>query len=87
MPGTTEDLHQKYEPHPDPQKLTGNHDENGSGLPRGVTKDVDYEPHPEHSIPISSEHETIIKHIINLYSGSCSEEDMQGMSTRTLTRG
>ena len=72
MVETTEQLHERYEPAPDSQKLTGDSD-----VPRNVSKDVDYEPHPERSISISSEHEQIIKHITNLYSGSASEADMQ----------
>lgn len=61
----TEDLHKNHEPHPDPQKLTGH-----------PGKPVDYEPHPEKSLKISPEHETVVKSITNLYSGSASEKDM-----------
>ncbi len=58
-PGSgTEDLHQKHEPHPDPQKLTGHEG-----------KAVDYEPYPEKSLNISPEHEAVVKAITNrMYS-------------------
>lgn len=76
MPGqtSTQDLHDKFEPKPDAQALTSH----SEGTRRGVSKDVDYEPHPEKSVNISPEHEKIIEHILNLYGGSASEEDMQG---------
>ncbi len=80
MAPTTEELHQKYEPNPDPEALTGHSDD----LPKGVSKDVDYEPHPEKSLKISPQHEQIIKHITNLYSGSCSEEDMQVYAEKAM---
>lgn len=67
-----EDLQNKFERRPDPQQLTGNEDpcmNSSSG--------VDYEPHSEHSIPVSPERSHIVKCITNLYSGSASEEDMK----------
>lgn len=67
MAHTAHHIHEQFEPRPDAQKLTG--DANG---------DVDYEPHPEKSIKISTEHQQIMQKIINLYSGSASEDDMQG---------
>lgn len=67
MAHTAHHIHEQFEPRPDAQKLTG--DTNG---------DVDYEPHPEKSIKISTEHQQIMQKIINLYSGSASEDDMQG---------
>lgn len=63
-------LQNNYEPHPDPQALTSNPPDNSSS-------GVDYEPHPEKSLPIPPEREQVVKSITNLYSGSASEEDMQ----------
>lgn len=63
-------LENNYEPHPDPQALTSN-------PPHNSSTGVDYEPHPEKSIPIPLEREQVVKSITNLYSGSASEEDMQ----------
>ena len=81
MAETTADLHKKFEPTPDSQALTGSND---GGLPRNVSKDVDYEPHPEQSLEVSAEHQSIIKHITNLYSGSCSEEDMKVYAEKAI---
>ncbi|KAL9100490.1 MAG: hypothetical protein Q9163_004145 [Psora crenata] len=72
MAGRPETLQDNYEPRPDPQSLTSNPDPS-----KNSSTGVDYEPHPEHSIKISAEHESIIKRITNLYSGSASEEDMR----------
>jgi hypothetical protein len=69
---TTEDLHRKYRPKPDSYALTG--DDNGR--PGSVSKDVDYEPHPEKSLKLSPEDQCIVDAITSLYSGSASEEDM-----------
>lgn len=74
MAETTESLHRNFELKPDAKVLTGH----VGDLPEGVSKDVDYEPHPEKSIPLSQEHQAIVQHILNLYGGSASEEDMQG---------
>jgi hypothetical protein len=74
MPSETrEDLHRKFEPNSDPYALTG--DDNGR--PGSVSKDMEYEPHPEKSLKISSEHQSIVDAITSLYQGSASEEDMQ----------
>jgi hypothetical protein len=80
MSHTTDELHQKFEPNPDPAKLTGH----AEILPNGVNKDVDYEPHPERSLKISPQHQKIIDHITNLYSGSCSEEDMNAYAEKAM---
>ena len=72
MSTRAEDLQQKFEPRPSPQNLTG--DALSSAL---SSSGVDYEPHPEHSIPVTSERTHIVKCISNLYSGSASEEDMK----------
>lgn len=63
-------LQNNYEPYPDPQALTSN-------PPHNSSTGVDYEPHPEKSLPIPSEREQVVKSITNLYSGSASKEDMQ----------
>lgn len=70
---TTNELHTQYEPHPDPKELTGKN-----------VSDVDYEPYPEKSQKISPEHEQIIKHITNLYSGTASEDDMQVYAEKSI---
>jgi hypothetical protein len=75
MSETTGDVHRKFEPRPDAAKLTGHSDE----LPHGVSKGVDYEPHPEKSISLSAEHESVKRRILNLYSGSASKDDMEGI--------
>lgn len=61
---------EQYEPHPDPQALTGHKD------PSGNISGFDYEPHPENSVKVSAEKEEIVKHITGLYSGSASEQAM-----------
>ncbi|KAI9818245.1 MAG: hypothetical protein M1832_004461 [Thelocarpon impressellum] len=60
---------QSYEIRPDPQDLMSNPGHNSS-------TGVDYEPHPERSVPLSAAHERIVRSICNLYSGSASEDDM-----------
>ncbi|KAI9374551.1 hypothetical protein BJX61DRAFT_540675 [Aspergillus egyptiacus] len=50
------------EPHPSP--------------PRNINGDVDYEPHPENSIPVSPSRKAIQEHILALYGGSASKDDM-----------
>ena len=77
---STEAIHQKYEPHPDPHALTGSDD----GQLGKVSKDVDYEPYPEKSLRVSSEHQAIIDAITSLYSGSASEEDMQVYAEKSI---
>lgn len=81
MPLTTSDVHEKFEPTPNAQALTGQSEE---ASPRNVSKDVDYEPHPELSIDVSPEHESIIKRITNLYSGSSSEDDMKVYAEKAI---
>jgi hypothetical protein len=66
-----EALQETYEPHPDPIALTQNPDPS-----QNTSSGVDYEPHPENSIKLSSEREKIVQAICNLYSGSASKEDM-----------
>lgn len=70
---TGQALQDKYEIRPDTQGLTHNKSDPSQNASTGV----DYEPHPEKSIKVSPEHQQIIKHITNLYSGSASEEDMR----------
>jgi len=72
---STQHLHSQYEPKPDPHALTGNSEKN---------KDVDYEPHPEKSVPISSEHQEIVDAITRLYSGSASESDMSVYDEKSI---
>lgn len=75
---STDQIHEKFEPNPNPAELTGN---DGT---RNVKENVDYEPHPDQSLDISPEHQTIIKHITNLYCGSASEEDMQVYAEKSI---
>ena len=70
---SAQELQDKYEIRPDPQALTQNYDDPSQNAKTGI----DYEPHPEKSIPISSEQERIIKAITSLYSGSANKEDME----------
>ena len=81
MATTTSDLHEKFEPTPNARALTGPNEETS---PRNVSQDVDYEPYSELSMKISPEHESIIKHITNLYSGSCSEDDMKVYAEKAI---
>ncbi|KAK9773402.1 putative SnoaL-like domain-containing protein [Seiridium cardinale] len=67
MAHTAHHLHEQFEPRPDAQALASN-----------AEGEVDYEPRPDQSIKISPEHQQIMQRIIKLYSGSASEEDMQG---------
>ena|ERR1700712_781903 len=60
------------EPRPDAQALTGNPDPS-----KNSSTGVDYEPHPEHSVPLSKEKQHIVDCICNLYSGSASKQDME----------
>ncbi|CAN8100032.1 unnamed protein product [Discula destructiva] len=80
METSTQDLHDQFEPKPDAQALTAH----SNNLPHSVSKDADYEPHPDNSVSISPAHETIVKHILNLYGGSASEEDMQVYDTKAI---
>ena len=81
MAEMTEDLHKKFEPVPDAHGLTNSKDPQAHNI---STAEVDYEPYPEKSIEISPEHQQIIKHIINLYSGSCSESDMNVYAEKAI---
>ena len=72
MSNRAEKLQEQYEPRPNPQNLTANPDPSHNS-----STGVDYEPHPEHSIPVPPERENIVKCITNLYSGSASEEHMK----------
>ncbi|KAF2451691.1 hypothetical protein P171DRAFT_347717 [Karstenula rhodostoma CBS 690.94] len=67
-----QDLIDSYEIRPDPIALTQNSDPS-----KNASSGVDYEPHPEDSIPLDPSRERIIQAICNLYSGSASETDMQ----------
>ncbi|RYO90362.1 hypothetical protein DL766_001175 [Monosporascus sp. MC13-8B] len=59
------------QPHPDQRGV-----EPLPERPRNIAGEVDYVPHPEKSIPISPSRTAIQQSIINLYSGSASEKDM-----------
>lgn len=63
-------LEQKYEPRPDPQSLTYNTTRPSENAPTNV----DYEPHPESSLPLSPSRQAIVTSITNLYSGSCTKD-------------
>ncbi|KAF1948910.1 hypothetical protein CC80DRAFT_583244 [Byssothecium circinans] len=65
-------LQNKFEKRPDPVKLT----QNAEG-PNNASSGVDYEPHPDKSIPLEPSQQRIVQSICNLYSGSANEEDMQ----------
>lgn len=75
---TTEDIHKKFEPHPDPEQLTGD------DSTKNVSKNVDYEPYPERSIAVSDQHKQIIQHITNLYCGSCDKTDMEVYAEKAI---
>ncbi|MCJ1235932.1 hypothetical protein MMC14_003906 [Varicellaria rhodocarpa] len=70
---SAQSLQDKYEIRPDAQGLT--HDTTDSSHESAA--DVDYEPHPERSAPISSENQRIVQAITSLYSGSASKTDME----------
>lgn len=71
QPSQGEALRADYEKRPDTVGLTHNSDES-----RNAPTGVDYEPHPENSVPIDAERQKIVDSITNLYSGSASEDDM-----------
>jgi hypothetical protein len=52
--------------------------------PSDSSADVDYEPHPDKSIPLSPDRQKIVTSICSLYSGSASEEDMQVYSSEAI---
>jgi len=60
------------EPHPDLVALTQNSDAS-----KNTKSGVDYEPHPESSIELSPERQSVVDSICRLYSGSASEQDMR----------
>lgn len=64
MPSTTSPLSDQRGAEPHPER------------PRNVNNDVDYAPQPDKSQSISASRESIKKSIVNLYSGSASEQDM-----------
>ncbi len=70
---TGQELQDKYEIRPDTQQATHNNEDPSQNAKTGV----DYEPHPGKSLKVSPEHEQIVRHITNLYSGSANEEDMR----------
>ncbi|RDW78714.1 uncharacterized protein DSM5745_05566 [Aspergillus mulundensis] len=59
-------------PHPDQRGV-----EPHPAPPRNINGNVDYEPHPENSISISPERAEIQRHILSLYAGSASKDDME----------
>jgi hypothetical protein len=73
MAETTEEVHKRFEPHPNPQNLTGHE-----------SKSVDYESHPENSLKISAEHQEIVRAITALYSGSSNEKDMNVYAEKAI---
>jgi hypothetical protein len=66
-----QELQDKYEIRPDPQKLTGHSDPS-----KNSSTGVDYEPNPEKSIKLEPERQAIVDSICNLYSGGANEKDM-----------
>jgi len=64
----------QYEPNPDPSALTT----------KNASNEVDYEPHPEQSLPIPENQQKILRSITALYSGSASEEDMQAYAEKSI---
>jgi hypothetical protein len=67
-----QELQDKHEIRPDPQKLTGHSDQSNNS-----STGVDYEPNQEKSIQLEPERQQIIDSICNLYSGKANEKDMQ----------
>ncbi|KAK0265551.1 hypothetical protein B0A54_02395 [Friedmanniomyces endolithicus] len=68
-----------YEIRPEPQAQTSNPDPS-----HNASTNVDYEPHPASSLPISPEHQHIVDSITRLYSGSASESDMQVYASQAV---
>ncbi|GLA29646.1 hypothetical protein M752DRAFT_303934 [Aspergillus phoenicis ATCC 13157] len=64
MPPTTS-------PHPNQRGIEPHPD-----LPHNAAHEVDYTPHPENSLPLPPSRQSIQDHIIALYCGSASAEDM-----------
>jgi hypothetical protein len=65
-------LQDEFEKRPDPIALTQNPDPS-----KNTSSGVDYEPHPEQSLPLSPSSQKIVDAICALYSGSASESDMR----------
>lgn len=78
-PSTIPSNPQTQEPHPNPQALTS-HPEPAQNSSTGV----DYEPHPENSLPVSPERKAIVESICHLYSGSGSEGDMRVYAAKAV---
>ncbi|PYI09201.1 hypothetical protein BO78DRAFT_308985 [Aspergillus sclerotiicarbonarius CBS 121057] len=66
-------------PHPDQRGIEPHPDR-----PRNILTEIDYAPHPEHSLPISPSRSAIQQHIISLYCGSASEDDMNVYSEQAV---
>ncbi|KAK1811857.1 hypothetical protein LTR12_013755 [Friedmanniomyces endolithicus] len=64
---------------PGPQAQTSNPDPS-----HNASTNVDYEPHPASSLPISPEHQHIVDSITRLYSGSASESDMRVYASQAI---
>ena len=77
---SAQSLQDDYEIRPDVEKLTYNKEDPS----QNAETNVDYEPHPEKSLKVSSEHQRIVKAITSLYSGSASEEDMQVYAEKAI---
>jgi hypothetical protein len=86
MPDTmsTASLHENYEPNPDPHSLTSPSSDTKQDRPQNVSKDVDYEPHPEKSIPVSPAQQEIINKITSLYSAQASESNMDVYAEKSI---
>jgi hypothetical protein len=78
---TTSSLHENYEPNPDPLSLTSDTKQDRS---QNVNKDVDYEPDPEKSIPVSPAQQEIINKITSLYSAQASESNMDVYAEKSI---
>jgi hypothetical protein len=81
---TTSSLHHIYEPNPDPQSLTSPTSDTKQDRLQNVSNDVDYEPHPEKSIPISPAQQEIINKITSLYSAQASESNMAVYAKKSI---
>lgn len=72
MPSTTSPLPDQQSVEPLPER------------PRNVDGDVDYAPQPDQSLSISASRDAIKQKIINLYSGSASEDDMSAYAEKAV---
>lgn len=66
-------------PHPAQREVESHPDR-----PRNVNGEVDYEPHPEASKPLSDSRKAIMTKILNLYSGKASEENMAAYAEQAI---